>query len=89
MNRMYGNYQLREAAGFYWLIDMSQSGRAWKQPLRLNETGALLLEGFYEGRTPEELVCMLAECYELPPEELREDVQAFLAQLRASGITFT
>ncbi|MCI7131274.1 MAG: PqqD family protein [Lachnospiraceae bacterium] len=88
MNRMFGDYQLREAAGYYWLIDMRQSGKEWRQPLRLNETGALLLVGFYEGRTPEELAGELAEHYELPPEEMKADVDAFLAQLATNGMTF-
>lgn len=88
MNRMLGDYQLREAAGFYWLIDMKQSGGTWRQPLRLNETGALLVQGVFDGKTPEELTEGLAESYELSSEEMRGDVDAFLAQLDANGITF-
>ena len=89
MNQMFGDYQLRKAAGSYWLIDMRQSGKDWRQPLRLNETGVQLLEGFYEGRTPDELADDLAERYELSPEEVREDVHAFLAQLAANGVIFS
>lgn len=88
MNQMFGDYQLREAAGSYWLIDMKQAGKEWRQPLRLNETGALLLKGVYEGRTPEKLAEELAACYGLPLEEMKEDVDAFLAQLDANGIDF-
>ena len=88
MNQMFGDYQLREAAGCYWLIDMSQSGRTWQQPLRLNETGAFLLQGVYEGKTREKLAAALAAHYEMDAEELQEDVDAFLAQLKAHQITF-
>ena len=88
MNQMFGDYQLREAAGFYWLIDMKQDGKKWRQPLRLNETGALLLQGVYEGQTPEELAEELAKCYGLPITEMRGDVDAFLAQLEKNGISF-
>ena len=88
MNQMFGDYQLREAAGCYWLIDMRQSGRTWKQPLRLNETGAFLLQGVYEGNTREELAAALAAHYEMAAEELQEDVDAFLAQLDMHQITF-
>lgn len=88
MNRMYGNYQLREAAGYYWLIDMTQTGRAWEKPLQLNETGAMLLSGFYEGRTIQELAEELAEGYGYPAEEMRADVEAFYSQLAANGISF-
>lgn len=88
MNRMFGDYQLREAGGFYWLINMSQSGKEYMQPLRLNETGAMLLTGYYEGRTAGELACELSERYELPVEEMKKDVDAFLVQLAANGISF-
>lgn len=88
MDQMFGDYQLREAAGCYWLIDMRQSGRTWKQPLRLNETGAFLLQGVYEGNTREELAAALAAHYEMAAEELQEDVDAFLAQLDMHQITF-
>ena len=88
MNRMLGDYQLRKAAGFYWLIDMKQSGEAYRQPLRLNETGALLLSGRYEGKTAKELACELSERYELPVEEMKKDVDAFFVQLAANGISF-
>lgn len=86
MNRMYGNYQLREAAGSYWLIDMTQNGKIWKKPLQLNETGAVLLQGFFKGRTPEALAGELAKEYELPVETMRADVTEFFSQLSANGI---
>lgn len=88
MNQMFGDYQLREAAGFYWLIDMKQSGETWRPPLQLNETGALLFAGIYDGRTKEELAGELAERYQLPMEEMEADVEAFLTQLTANGISF-
>lgn len=88
MNRMFGNYQLREAAGFYWLIDMTQDGKIWKKPLQLNETGAMLFAGFYEGRTLESLANELAKEYGLSPESMRADAAAFLSQLAANGISF-
>ena len=67
---------------------MKQSGKEWKQPLRLNETGAFLLQGVYEGKTPEELTEELAKSYELSPKDVQEDVTIFLAQLDANGISF-
>ena len=33
-------YQLRYAAGIYWLLDMSQPGYPYRKPLPLNEMGA-------------------------------------------------
>ena len=51
MNEMLGNYQLREAAGTFWLIDMAQSGEDFVVPLQLNETGAALAGALYRGLT--------------------------------------
>ena len=33
-------YQIRQAAGMYWLLDMEQPGIPYRQPVLLNETGA-------------------------------------------------
>jgi hypothetical protein len=86
MNQMFGSYQLREAAGFYWLINMNQSGKDWQQPMRLNETGVLLLNGLAEGIPQEKLAQKLIERYELPPEEAEKDVREFSARLKNLGI---
>ena len=87
MNQMFGNYQLREAAGAWWLIDMAQSGEDFVVPLRLNETGAALFRVLYEGFDEEELEGLAAE-YGIEVEELREGAAAFAAQLAANGIRF-
>lgn len=89
MNRMIGNYQLREAGGYCWLIDMTQTGKDWKRPLCLNESGARILQGLAEKRSMEEIAAELAGDYDLPMQRIREDMDAFLAQLCTSGITFT
>lgn len=88
MNQMYGKYQLREAAGFWWLIDMTQTGEDFAAPLQLNETGAMLFRGLCEGLDEEELADRLASGYGLLVKEAREDVAAFAAQLAANGIRF-
>ncbi len=86
MNRMIGGYQLREAAGVYWLIDMEQSGREWIRPIRLNETGAKLVIGLGEGRLPAELARDLAAEYGCGEEEALRDTDEFCAMLAAHGI---
>ncbi len=88
MNEMYGNYQLREAAGSWWLIDMAQTGEDFRMPLRLNETGALFFRELYAGCGEKELARRLAPEYGIEEEELREDIAAFAAQLVANGIRF-
>lgn len=86
MNQMLGAYQLREAAGAYWLIDMRQDGRRYKKPFCMNETGARIVRGLSERRTQEELAGELAADYGMPVELLREDVRLFCKQLQENGI---
>ena len=88
MNQVFGNYQLREAAGAYWLIDMAQSGEDFRMPLQLNETGAILFSGLCEGLDEKALAQKLAAEYGIAKEELIGDVRAFFAQLSANGIRF-
>lgn len=35
-------YQMRRAAGLYWLIDMEQNGVCWREPVAVNESGAYI-----------------------------------------------
>ena len=75
-------FVLRRAAGSAWLVDVLQDSETYRPPLQLNETGALLWEGFCRGE-PEEALARQLSGEEVPPREALEDVRAFLAQLRA------
>lgn len=79
-------YQLRQAAGKYWLLDMEQSAGKYVAPVAMNETGALILENFWEENDPSKAAKVLSETYEISLEEALEDVNAFLGQLRKKGI---
>ena len=39
-------YQLRCAAGKYWLLDMEQDGETYRPPLMLNESGAYIFRQY-------------------------------------------
>lgn len=43
-------YQLRCAAGKYWLLDMEQDGEPYRPPLMLNESGAYIFRQYKIGR---------------------------------------
>lgn len=79
-------YQLRYAAGIYWLIDMYQRGPGYRKPVAMNHSGARIWKGLAQGQTPEEIVEDLSLRYGMGPEELQVDVEAFVAQLRSQGI---
>ena len=61
-------YQLRRAAGVYWLLDMEQDGLSCERPIMLNECGAFLWQRFRDGKTKEAAVQELCAEYEIPPE---------------------
>ena len=81
-------YQLRYAAGLYWLVDMKQSGTSYIEPVPLNETGARIWE-MLDGGIPKPEVCSrLCKEYKLLPEEAEKDVRDFITQLKTKRVDF-
>ena len=81
-----GRFQLRHAAGMYWLIDMAPPGGAYVSPVPLNDGGAKLWRMLESGASPEEICQRLCAEYEISIEEARSDVHAFVEQLRAMHV---
>jgi hypothetical protein len=54
--------------------------------LAANETGGMLWRALSQGCTRDELAALLCEAYEVPAEQARADVDAFLASLRDRGL---
>ncbi len=79
-------YMLRYAAGNYWLIDMSQKGIPYKRPMTLNEVGAKIWEMLVNECSVAEMADKLNEEYDIPKQELEEDINQFINQLRAYGV---
>ena len=48
-------YQLRQAAGAYWLLDMEQ-GEQYKKPFMLNECGAYIYRAYISGMSEDEIM---------------------------------
>jgi hypothetical protein len=71
----------REAEGQVIALDLS-GGRY----LTVNKSGALLWPMLQEGATRDELVDRLAGEFELPPEQARADVDAWLSALDAERL---
>lgn len=74
-------YQLRKAAGTYWLLDMAQSGPAYKKPVPLNESGARIWQMLEKGKKPEQIAEIFAKDYGITCEEASADVHQFMKQL--------
>ena len=79
-------YQLRHAAGKFWLIDMEQEMGKYRAPVAMNETGAMILQSFWKTGKEEDTAKALSETYEIDLEEALVDVREFLQQLKAQGI---
>ncbi|MCH5187067.1 MAG: PqqD family protein [Oscillospiraceae bacterium] len=75
-------YQLRHAAGLYWLLDMEQSGTSYVSPLPLNEAGAQILQMLADGMSENEIGGRLCEKYGVSPGEAKNDVRDFIMQLK-------
>lgn len=81
-------YQLRHAAGLYWLIDMKQSGDTYISPVPLNEVGAKIWEMFESGMSEAEICGWLSDEYKISPEQAQSDVRDFVTQLEAQKVIF-
>ena len=79
-------YQLRFAAGSYWLLDMKQEGMAYQKPLMLNETAAGIWKRYVAGENRESIVQWLQREYAIDKPDAEEDVKNFLHQLGQSII---
>lgn len=83
---IFTRYQLRQAAGMYFLIDCEQPGLPYRRPMTLNEVGARIWELLSGGRTQDEIVGILSEEYEVDPAEVSGDVELFCRQLKEQNI---
>ncbi len=77
----YSDYQLRYAAGTYWLLNTKQRGLNYIRPLSLNDCGAYLWRMLSEGNDKAKIVDKLCEEYGLKREEALGDVEDFLKLL--------
>lgn len=74
-------YQLRQAAGSYWILDMWQEGLAYKKPLAINEVGADIWKMLEKHKTNEEIASFLCGKYRVEPEEVMTDIVQFQEKL--------
>ena len=79
-------YQLRKAAGLYWLLNMEQKGMPYQKPIPLNETGAAIWRMLLDGESFEQIAQKLAKEYETSVDEISDDMQQFIKQLESCGI---
>lgn len=81
-----GCYQLRYAAGCFYLLDTEQPGMPYKQPMELNEIGAEIWQMMAKGDTAEQIVQKLSKEYDAPEADILEDVLQFQKSLISYGV---
>lgn len=79
-------YQLRYAAGLYWLLDMEQTGEEYVRPVTMNECGAYIWQNYTESVSETEIAEMLHQRYGISAEEALRDIKEFIEQLQKQGI---
>ena len=79
-------YQLRYAAGLYWLLQMDQSGEDGLRPVILNECGAYIWDLSQKGNRLDQIVRQVCEKYGILEAEALADVTEFLDTLHQQGI---
>ena len=78
-------FQLRHAAGIYWLLDMEQEIGNYKKPLSMNEVGAEIFELMQEGKDNLHIAEILGDRYSSKPEDVLSDILGFELQLKEFG----
>ncbi len=81
-------YQIRKAAGVYWLLDMEQSGIEGRGCVMLNESGALIWDLYARLGSVREVAEKLSSEFGVLVPEAETDVRQFLQQLKKQGIVF-
>lgn len=81
-----GRYQIRKAAGQYWLLDMNQSGVKRLEYVLLNESGAYIWELYDRLQSETDVAEELHKEFGISVEEALADVRQFLKQLVEQGI---
>ena len=79
-------FQLRRAAGMYWLFDLYPEQETYRAPLVLNEIGAEIVIQLLHDKNDKDIANALHEKYGISTEEAVQDVQLFCAQLKQSGM---
>lgn len=81
-------YQLRYAAGIYWLLDMEQPGVPYHKPVPMNETGAHIWKMHEKGMNLKEIADRVSREHGVSGDDVEKDIQLFVAQLEKDGIVW-
>ena len=81
-----GEFVLRQLADEYVLIPYGATTEKMNQALTLSETAAFIYEQTGDAVSEEEIARRLGKAYDVPAEEVQEDVNAVLQTLQNCGV---
>ena len=81
-----GDFVLRQLADEYVLIPYGATTEKMNQVLTLSETAAFIYEQTGDAVSAKEIAKRLGKAYDMPAEEVQEDVSAVLKTFRNCGI---
>ena len=83
---MKSGFVMREVAGQYVVIAIGEASKTFHGMIKLNSTGKDIWEGLESGFEEQQIVDLLMDKYQVSQEQVREDVQEFLKQMKEVGI---
>ena len=79
------NFMLRQVAGTWVVLPLTQKTLDFHGMIRLNESGALLWQCLEQGGDRGALVKLLTGRYDVTQEQAEQDVEEFLQTLKKTG----
>lgn len=79
-------FVLRKTAGMWVLLDVRESAVPCREPLIINGIGAEIFAKLKEGSCISDIIKEIAAEYDSEQETVKEDVEAFVNELRKFGV---
>ena len=80
--RVKEGFVMREVAGQYVVIAVGEASKTFHGMIKLNRTGKDIWECLQDGLEEEQIVAVLQERYQVAIEEVKQDVQEFIAKMK-------
>ncbi len=78
-------FVIREVMGSHVVIALGDASRDFHGMLKLNETAARIWGYISEGKTKDEMLSCMLECYDVDKEKLRLDIESSIKFLENKG----
>ena len=82
------NFLLKEIAGDYVIIPISNQNLDTTKIFNINETGAFIFKALKDNKTPLEIKDLMKKEYEATDRELLNDINEFINLLKKKGIYY-